>query len=169
MGLFNNGIAEVLFADIAADGGAGTTFKALGKTLEGSFKILTEDGTTTTFKSEETDDPEFEVTRGGSLGFEFQLMDPDADALVAIFKGTKTADGGYEPPDKTATVEKSFKVVPEMGLGFNVVRAKITGKFTDAMGKNALMGIIVTVKIMTPTKAGVKKFTMPKYPLATTP
>jgi len=165
MGQFNNGIQEVLFSPIAADGDIGTTFKALGKTLEDSFKIITEDGTKTTYNSEESDDAEFETVRGGSLGFEFQIMNPDADAFVELFGGSKDAKGNYEPADKTLNIEKSFKLIPEMGHGFSVVRAKITAKFSDSMGKNALMGVIVSVKILTPTKAGVKKYTMPKYPI----
>lgn len=164
MGLFSNGLAEVLAGPIAVDGGMGTVLTNVGKILEDSFSLVTEDGNTVTFNSEESDDPEFERKTGKTLGFQFTIMDPTVDTLVRFMGGTKGADDQYEAPDKTPVIELSVQIKPEMGLGFDVVRLSVDSSFTDQVGKNNLMGIVVNGKILKPKKAGVKKFTMPVYP-----
>ena len=163
MGLFSNGLAEVLAGAIAADGGMGTTLTPVGKILEDSFGLVTEEGNTVTFKSEESDDPEFERKTGKALGFEFTIMDPTVDTLIRFMGGTKGAGDEYEAPDKTPIIELSIQIKPEMGLGFDFVRASIDSSFTDKMGKNNLLGIKVKGKILKPKKSGASKFKMPVY------
>lgn len=163
MGLFSNGLAAVLSGAIAVDGGMGITLTSVGKILEDSFTLVTEDGNTVTFNSEESEDPEFERKTGKTLGFQFTIMDPTVDTLVEFMGGTKGDDDEYIAPIQTPVIEKSIQIKPEMGLGFDIVRASIDASFTDNVGKNNLMGIIVNGKILKPKKAATPKFKMPVY------
>lgn len=163
MSQINNGLAQLKIGNIANDGGMGTTLTALGYITEDSFKINTEDGTTTDFMVEEIDDPIFSRTTAGKLSFEFEIANPDATVLVTVFGGSSDTNGAYTPPSSAPVIEKSLEVIPNQGFGFKVPRAKITAKFSDTLGKNQLLKVVVTAQILAPTKTGEPKFKMPKY------
>lgn len=162
MGKFTNGIQEVSFGDIGTDGAIATSFTPLGYTAEGSFKINQEEGQKNEFMVEETDLPVFVTEKPGALNFEFELADPDADSMIKVFGGSKQGTT-YQPPDKQVSVEKSFRVKPNQGYGFDVTRAKVTGTFSSDYGRDAILKVKVSVKVLAPTKVGAKKFTMPYY------
>lgn len=161
MGVISTGVAAITFGDIAADGGMSTSLEALGYTLEGTAKINTEDGTTTDYKVEEVEDPiDSEVTQG-KMTVQLTIADPDEDTFINVFGGSKSGSGAntvYQYPATIPSIEKSIKVTPKKGIGFNFVRAKITGKFTSDIGRGKLMGVEITATILTPTKDGEPKF-----------
>ncbi|MCT4086684.1 hypothetical protein HZP82_04740 [Elizabethkingia anophelis] len=170
MSTINNGLAQINIGAIASDGGMGTTLSRLGDIKEGSFKVNHAEGDKTEFKIEESDTPIFVRQKDGTLGFEFEIHNPDAAIFKEIWGGTVDATTGkYTPPEKLVALEKSFQAKPDQGHGFDVPRALVAGRFSDAMGKDSLLGVIVTVTVLKPTKAGLSNFEMPKYPLATTP
>ncbi|MCT4151282.1 hypothetical protein HZP59_08550 [Elizabethkingia anophelis] len=170
MSTINNGLAQINIGAIASDGGMGTTLSRLGDIKEGSFKVNHVEGDKTEFKIEESDTPIFVRQKDGTLGFEFEIHNPDAAIFKEIWGGTVDATTGkYTPPEKLVALEKSFQAKPDQGHGFDVPRALVAGRFSDAMGKDSLLGVIVTVTVLKPTKAGISNFEMPKYPLATTP
>ena len=154
MGQINNGINKI---EIGAKGVAdamGTTLAALGFTTEDSFKVNQSDAETTDFFVEETDLPIFTTTKAGEFTFTFTVANPDADTLVKVFGGSTTGTGAtavYTAPLVVPVIEQSVKVTPKIGMGFNVPRALITAKFTDSMGRNALLGVEVTVKVLAPS------------------
>ena len=163
MSQINNGLAQLKIGTIAVDGGMGTVLTALGYITEDSFKINTEDGTATDFMVEEIDDPIFSRTTAGKISFEFEIANPDAPVLVTVFGGTSDANGGYTPPNSAPVIEKSLEIIPSQGFGFKVPRAKITAKFSDTIGKNQLLKVVVTAQVLAPTKVGEAKFKIPKY------
>lgn len=165
MGQINNGVAKIELAPIASDGGMGTAFKTLGETMLGTLKINMEDGTTTDFNVEEYDEPIFTRTTKGAMSFDFDVANPDADTLVEVGAGTKDEDGNYIPPINHVVVERSLRITPEVGFGFDVVRTLITYKITTDMGKDSLMGVSVNAKVLRPTKANTPSFEMIKYPI----
>ena len=170
MSTINNGLAQVMIGAIASDGGMGTTLSRLGDIKEGSFKVNHAEGDKTEFKVEEHDDPIFIRQKKGTLAFEFEIHNPDAATFKQIWDGTVDATTGkYTPPEVLVPRELSFKAIPEQGYGFDVVRAQVVGRFSDAMGKDSLLGVIVTVTVLKATKEGIANFEMPKYPLTTTP
>lgn len=168
MSSINNGLATAKIGAIAADGSMGTTLDKLGKIKEGSFKVNHAEGDKTEFKVEETDTPIFVRQKEGTLSFEFEIHDADADTFKKVWGGTVDATTKkYTPPKKLLPIEQSFQAIPEYGYGFDVPRAQISARFSDAMGKDSLLGVIVTATVLEPTKDGLAKFENPKYP--TTP
>ncbi|WP_288447909.1 hypothetical protein [uncultured Chryseobacterium sp.] len=167
VGQINNGVAKIELAPVASDGGMGTVFKKLGETMLGTLKINMEDGTTTDFNVEEFDEPIFTRTTKGAMSFDFDVANPDADTLVEVGAGSKDANGNYIPPIGSVTVERSLKITPEIGFGFNVVRTLITYKFTTDMGKDNLLGVSVNAKVLRPTKENTPSFELVKYPITT--
>ncbi|MGQ1935580.1 hypothetical protein ACT8O7_08020 [Ornithobacterium rhinotracheale] len=162
MGKFTNGIAEIGFGDIGSQGEIATSFKPLGWTMEDSFKIISEEGSKTEFMVEEIDSPVFVTKKAGSFGFEFELADADVDALVYFFGGSKSGTT-YQAPDAEVSIEKSVRVKPRQGYGFDVTRALITANFVPDYGRNSLMRIKINIQVLAPTKKGAKRFEMPYY------
>lgn len=168
MSSINNGLAKIEIGAIASDGGMGATLSRLGEIKEGSFKVNQAEGDKTEFKVEEHDDPIYIRQKKGTLAFEFEIHNPDADTFIQVWGGTKdSTSGDYTPPVNLQHVERSLKITPETGYGFDIPRAMITARFSDAMGKDALLGVIVTATVLKPTKDGLANFESPKYPLTT--
>ncbi len=163
MGQINIGLTKVELGNIAVDGGMGTTLAALGNTLEGTMNLNTDDPQVTEFFVEEFDDPLHEEHREGKKTIAFTVADPDLQTLVKVFGGAVTGTGVsevYTPPLTPATVEQSVKITPKRGIGFNIVRAKITAKFTSQIGRGALLGLEISGAILRPTKADTAPFTI---------
>lgn len=168
MSSINNGLAKIEIGPIGTDGAMGTTLERLGEVKEGTFKVNQAEGDKTEFKVEETDDPIFIRQKKGTLAFEFEIHNPDAATFKQVWGGTvDPASGKYTPPVNLMPIERSIKITPEIGYGFDVPRAQISARFSDAMGKDALLGVIVTATVLKPTKDGLANFENPKYP--TTP
>lgn len=162
MGQINIGLASIAIGAVAADGGMGTTLAPLGKTLEGTLNLNTDDPQVAEFYSEEDEDPIHEEQRAGKKSLTFTIADPDLDTLVSVWGGTKSGVAPneiYTPPANTGTIERSIKITPKRGLGFNIVRARINAKFTPGIGRASLLGLEITGSVMTPTKADTRSMT----------
>lgn len=158
MALFNLGVAKIEVSPIAADGGVGTTFAALGLTQEGTTKINFAEPTTTDLMVEELDTAADSIVTGGEKTIEFVIANPDEDTLVALIGGTKAGTGAtttYTAPATATIIERSVKITPKKGLGFIFPRVLITARPTSDLGKTTWMGVTVTGKVLAPTKAGV--------------
>lgn len=165
MSSINNGLAKIEIGAIASDGGMGTVLERLGDVKEGSFKVNQGEGDKVEFKVEEHDDPIFIRQKKGSLAFEFEIHNPDADTFIQVWGGTKDGSTGkYTPPANLLPIERSLKITPEIGYGFDIPRAQLSARFSDAIGKDSLLGVIVTATVLKPTKGGIANFEMPKYP-----
>ena len=153
--LINIGIQKIELGAVAGDGGMGTTLAALGYTLEGSAQLNMEDPQETDFMVEEVDTPIFVSAKLGKITLAFTVADPDEDALVKVFGGTKTGTGSattWDFPLTPIVIENSIKLTPQKGMGFNIPRAKIAAKFTPNIGRAGLLGVEVTATILQPTK-----------------
>ena len=154
MGLFNLGVSKIEFADIAADGGVGEKFAALGLTQEGTTKINFADATITELKVEEfVTAADSDITEGEKT-VEFTIANPDEDTFIALFGGIKSVIGKgavYEAPYTSVNIEKSLKITPVKGLGFIFPRVLVTAKPTSDVGRGTWMGIAVTCRVLKPT------------------
>lgn len=161
MGLFNLGISKIEIADIAPDGGTGTSWATLGDTLEGSCKLNFAEGTVQELKVEEKSTAVDTIEEEGEKVIEFTVADPDEDTLVKVFGGSKSGSAGstvYKAPQTTVNIEKSLKITPQKGIGFIFTRVSISARFTDAMGKGQWLGVIIKAKVLAPTKSGVSSW-----------
>lgn len=156
-GLINIGIAKIELGNLAVDGGAATTFAALGYTEEGSAQLTFDDPTETEFSVEELDAPLYISTKDGKKKITFKVANPDEDVLVKVMGGTKTGTGTttvYKYPENVVDIEQTIKVTPKKGMGLILTRCKITAKLSSALGRTALMGVEVSGTLLQPTKAG---------------
>lgn len=138
MSVITNGISEITVDSIV-----------LGFTEEDSFSIITDDNTTIqSFNVEEQDDPIFtRITGSKAMSFEFTVADPDDTALTKLFGGTSSGDD--IDVDGVSTILQGVPVIVEtqMGWGFNISSADVSSRFSDSLGKNSLLGVVVTVTI----------------------
>lgn len=156
-GLINIGAAKIEIGDPAVDGAMGTTLAALGYTTEDTIKFNDEGGTETEFNVEELDIALYAETQPGTKTFVFQVANPDEDTLVKVFGGTKTGTEGattWQAPLQAPTIIKSLKFTPKKGMGFNFPKTKLSARWTSDIGKNHLLGIEVSFKVLQPDKEG---------------
>lgn len=138
MSVITNGISEITVDGIV-----------LGFTEEDSFSIITDDNTTIqSFNVEEQDDPIFtRITGSKAMSFEFTVADPNAATLTKLFDGTDSS-GDID----VAGVSHILQGVPvivetQMGWGFSITSADVSSRFSDSLGKNSLLGVVVTITI----------------------
>ena len=168
MSSINNGLSLVKLGPIGADKGLGTNLENIGRIKEGSFKVNHGEGDKTEFKEEAKDIPFWVRQKAGTLAFEFEVMDADGEAFKKVWGGTVDATTKkYTPPKRILPKELSFQAIPEWGHGFDVPRAMVSARFSDAMGKDSLLGIIITVTVLDCEKPGSSDFENPVYPLTT--
>jgi hypothetical protein len=86
------GLASVKYGTVASDGDVAASFNEVGETVSGTCQVTSSDPQTTEFKIEESDSPiESVVSTPAELSLAFSTFNVDADTLVALFGGTKTA------------------------------------------------------------------------------
>ena len=167
MGLFNLGVSAIELAPIAPDGDVGTTFAALGKTQEGTTKLNFGDATITELKVEESSVAADSYAEPGEKTVEFTVADPDLDTLASVFGGTKSGTGAaakFSAPSGSVTIERSLKITPNKGMIWTFPRVSITAKFTTDVGKTTWVGVVVTAKVLEPTKSGVAAWSVTLKP-----
>lgn len=120
----------------------------LGFTEEDSFSIITDDNTSTvSFNVEEQDDPIYTTQTGSkAMSFEFTVADPNAAAVNKLFGSTGSTSIAV-PGVSNILKGVAVKVTAMMGWGFDVTSADVSSRFTDSMGKNSLLGLVVTVTL----------------------
>lgn len=157
----NIGIAAIALGAIAPDGGMGQTLKSLGLTEEGSCKLTFEEAEKTEFFVEEFDTAFHTEYKQGGIRITYTIINPSVDTMVEVLGGTKTGSGVnavYNAPDKAVQNEKSMKITPRVGLGFEFPRVAVTGKMSSDMGRKSLLKLEVTCDVLQPTKEGLGRF-----------
>src|SRR5688572_16446799 len=102
------GLTTLKMGAIAGDGGMGTSLTQLGHTVADTAVLSTEQGTTTDFKVEEQDDPVYSIqSEKGRTTLAWSSYDVDAETLVRLFGGTRTAGPPevWEAPASTPEIE----------------------------------------------------------------
>lgn len=157
MGTITRGLVSIQAAAILGDGGMGTALATYGYTVEDSCNVTVDDPEETAFYVEETDTPIDSSEKAGKQVLNFQIANPDADALVKFMGGTKTAGPPekWEAPATMPSIELSLKITPTKGKIMEIPRAKIVAKYDGAYSKKELKVLTVKATILTPTKAGL--------------
>ena len=157
------GLASLKIGAVAGDGGMGTSLTAIGDTVPGTAIFSNEEGTTTDFFSEEADVPiESVESEPGTTTLVWSTYNLDADAMVALFGGTKSSGPPvtYVPPDTIADIVGSIEVTDKKGNKLEIVRANIKAKKSINFNKTALGQIDVVATVLVPTKAATKPWTL---------
>lgn len=152
------GLTKIEIGEIAVDGGMSTTLETICYTKDGGVKLVVEDPQVTEFIPEELDDPIDSISKKGKTTIEWTLLDPDADALVAVMGGTAVA-GVWSQPRTQPTIEKSLKITPNKGLVVACPRVSIVGKIDAEFSKKGSFSVVVKATVMAPTKANTEPLT----------
>ncbi|AUD00935.1 phage tail tube protein [Spirosoma pollinicola] len=159
MGKYTIGIAKIEFADVASDGGPGTTgLTQYGLTLEGTGKLNEADPTKTQFFVEEQDAAVYEKSKAGDITLTFSIANPDTDTMAKLFGGTAAGTSPnkiWNRPDTLPTIEKTVKITPADGLIIIIPRGSVTAKLDGELSRTNLFVIAVTITALKPTKTGV--------------
>jgi hypothetical protein len=158
------GLVGIEYADIATDGGVGTSFSAVAKTYRNSCNIAHEDSQVTEFLSEEDDEPIEALVSPGRKIYTYQVMNTDPEVQQFFMGGTVDAASGNDPavwhaPDVMPTIEKSVKFIPKAGPTLTITRARITAKESGQYSREGIGLIDITVRVLKPKKAGEKSMT----------
>lgn len=158
------GLSKIEVGTIAQDGDIASTFEQLGYTYQDTCTMTQDDPETNEFYAEEEDDPVAAITKGGKVNFNFSLMNPSPEALVALMGGTasksvNTLDDNdtWEAPNSVSQVEKSVRITPVQGYRIDIPRMKLTAKFNAEFKKSGIFLVEVAGTVLVPTKSGVKK------------
>lgn len=156
------GLASIVIGDIAGDGGIGLTLTEIfGDTVPGSAVLENTEGTYEPVNIEEDSAPIDNITtQEGTWTLRFSTYNASADALIAIFGGTKTGVAPNEiwsAPDNEPIVEKSVIATTKGGVEFQVARMKLVGNASFAFDKTRYGQVNVIGTILKPTKAGEAK------------
>jgi hypothetical protein len=129
------GLASLKIADIASDGGMGTSLTTIGETVSGTAVMAQEDNTTTDFTIEESSSPiESIVSAEGKITFAWSSYNISYQNLKKLFGGT----GSYKQANGTILTLGSItagtgytngfyeNVVLTGGAGGGTARANIT-------------------------------------------
>jgi hypothetical protein len=169
MATYGNGLTSVSFADIAGDGGIGTSWSELGSTEAGSMQWQGSEGTKTEFFIEEQTDPVLVKTQAGSNTITWNCLDFSPTKMEEMFGGTVTGSGTggdpyiyHAPVGGVTAIERSLKVINGDGDEFLIVRASVFPVFNSAFAKDQVAKITLTATILTPTKANTPSFSI-KY------
>lgn len=156
---YTYGLSGLHFAPIAGDGGPGTVFTLLGKTVPGSTKITTDKGTKIEKFCEEFSDPLVSISGTRIKTIETQLIVEGAATLETVLGGTVAA-GVWTEPDDTPVIEKTLKVVPKAGGTMIFNRVSVDASVNATLSKDGdLFYVDVVCTVLQPTKANTKKST----------
>ena len=160
---YSYGVKSITMGAIASDGGMGTTLVDIGEIYQDSCSIVQEDPTITEHYCEQADDPILEIQQLGKRVLKFALVDV-SPANLAIFLGgdTTTVDtkAAWQAPDTFVNLEKSLKITSQNDVIQQIVRGSLSGKITWNLGRKDMAKIEVTVKVLKPTKANTKGYTV---------
>lgn len=157
------GLSKIETSNIAADGGIGTSFTALGKTYKDTAELVGEDPEVFEHFCEESDDPEEEIITKGKVTLKWSIFDTDADILIKVLGGTATGIAPnkiWSAPATAPEVEQSIRITPKTGKVINIVRAKIRAKPNYKLAKNGIFLVDITATILTPTKANTASWSV---------
>ena len=152
------GVSKIEIGDIAADGGVATTFAALGGTYKDTASFRQEAGEDIEHEIEESDDPAEVVPGTKKSTVAWGIIDFTPATLVKALGGTVTGTAPNEKWDAPATssiIEKSVKITPKKGAPITMPRVALKGVIDYEAARAGIAKVLITGKVLTPTKAGV--------------
>lgn len=152
---YTYGLTGIETANLAGDGGPGTTFTTIGYTVPNSTKFVTNRGTATEKSCEELSSPLVSIPGDETMEVQTQVIVDSADKLLALLGGT-VVSGKWSKPDSKPVIEKTVKLTPKSGLTFTVNRGSFDGALNATLSKTGdLFYVDLIIKVLQPTKSGV--------------
>lgn len=156
---YTYGLTKIEIADIAGDGGPGTSFTQVGYTNPGTTKFTTDKGTPNEKRCEELATPLVSIPGDQTITLETQVIIDGAD-MMATFLGGTSSLGVWTAPDSPPVIEKTVKLTPLAGMVFQINRASVEGGLNGAFAKDGdLFYVDVSFTVLQPEKEGVGRMT----------
>jgi hypothetical protein len=159
------GLKSLKIGNIAVDGGMGTSLTALAGTFEDTATIIQEEGETTEFFIEESDDPIESLTKKGGTNIEWSIADMTPATLVKVLGGEVTGTGDaakWNAPADVPSIEQSLEIISKKNIKYEFARVKIEARLDVNLSKKNVALVRVKAKVLTPTKAGVAPIVVSK-------
>jgi hypothetical protein len=160
------GLAKIEFAPIAGDGDVGTVWQEVGETALGTCQLTSTDPQTTDFNIEESDSPiESTISTPAEINVALSTYNISPSQLEDLYGGTVTAGPPdvWEAPDQLPELEYSWKLTDKKGGIWVIPRGKVSSKLNVSFAKDKLGQLDINVKILQPTKTGVKRIKYTSY------
>lgn len=154
---YTYGLEKIEIADLAGDGGPGTTFAVIGYTNPGTTKITTEQAAAVEKRCEEVSSPLVSIPGDETVSVDFQLIVEDVNTLPKVLGGS-VVTGVWSAPDSKPIIEKTLKLTPKEGLVLTFNRVSIVGALNATLSKDGdLFYVDVKATVLQPTKSGTKR------------
>lgn len=160
MGQITTGTVAINIGDVAVDGGPGTALDTIGFTdADATNEYTEEESTFTDWPVLESDTPIYTTEVPGAKTLNFTVIDPDVVALQKVLGGELTGTAPnqtWNEPLKRVSKEQTVELVPEIGLTMVIPRGRVSGRINRDLSKTTgKLALIVSVRVMQPTKTGV--------------
>ena len=152
---YTMGVSQILFGEIAQDGGMSQSLAAVGYTNQDSCSITMDDPEVTEFYAEEVDMPVITKSKKGKVNVALSIMNPSVETLAMFLGGT--ADTSAETWTNGTTyenIELSMRIIPDQGFIFDMPRVKIDAKINGELNNSSLMTLDITGVLLQPEKEG---------------
>ncbi len=156
-------VSKIEIGDIAPDGGVATVFAALGGTYKDTAYFRQEEGEDIEHEIEESDDPTEVMPGAKKSNLAWGIINFAPDVLVKVLGGKVTGtapDDKWEAPETSEIIEKSVKFTPKKGKPFTFPRVSIKAVIDYEAARAGIAKVLITGKVLTPTKSGVAPFTI---------
>ena len=149
------GVSQILFGDIAQDGGMGSDLAAVGYTNQDSCTVTMDDPDITEFYAEEVDVPVITKSKKGKVTVTLSIMNPDVEVLAEFLGGSAdTTNNTWSNGTTYENIEKSCRIIPDQGFIFDFPRLKIDAKINGSLNNSSLLTLDITGTVLQPEKAG---------------
>ncbi len=151
------GLKSLKIGDIESDGGMGLSLAAVGNTFESTAILSQEEGETTDFFVEETDDPVESLSVKGATTLEWAILDMTPDTLVKVMGGTVSGTGDqavWSGPADIPEIEQSIELISKKNIKYEITRARIQARLDVNFSKKEAGLVRIKAKVLTPTKEG---------------
>lgn len=135
-----------------------SAYYTLGYTYKDTASLVTDEGETIECECEEFDDPEDEIYIPGTTTLKYSTSDLDPESCYKAFGGELSADKKeWTSPDNFKAKEVAVKFTSRSGQTMIIGRAKMFTRMNWEIKKNGYGLLEHTLKVLTPTIAGMKK------------
>lgn len=152
------GLTKIEVGEPTSGGAEATTFTTLGYTDPDSCSVDTDDPEVTDVNAEEVDDPILSISKGGKSTLNFNVLNPDGDALEMMMGGTyDTSTHKWSAGSALVQPELSVKITTNTGYVFHYPRVKFTCKYSGSFGKSEPIKLACSGTILVPLDTSTKK------------
>lgn len=167
MNLIPIGVKSVKEGPVPDDGTMGTVLADIGPTYKGTVSLVEDAASVFNVMVEEQDDPIYQFFTKGTKKFAFSLPDYTPETIQRV-KGGDVIDGTWMEPDNVPVIERSYQIITQTDVLFEIPRMGISAVINGKMQKDAVGLLDIVGTPLKPEGPGVKIIMISKYAKPTT-